>query len=74
MSLELFTDKRDKRRKIMADVKITKRERFEDLKVVAAGAGREDLVEFIDEQIALGGKPKQRAEMAISRGYVPGRS
>lgn len=29
---------------------------------------------FIDEQIALGGKPKQRAEMAISRGYVPGRS
>lgn len=37
----------------MADVKITKRERFEDLKVVAAGAGREDLVEFIDEQIAM---------------------
>lgn len=30
--------------------------------------------DFIDEQIALGGKPKQRAEMAISRGYVPGRS
>ena len=29
---------------------------------------------FIDEQIALGGKPKQRAEMAISRGYVPGRN
>ncbi len=29
---------------------------------------------FIDDQIALGGKPKQRAEMAISRGYVPGRS
>ena len=29
---------------------------------------------FIDEQIALGGKPKHRAEMAISRGYVPGRS
>ncbi|MBP5493189.1 MAG: orotate phosphoribosyltransferase [Clostridiales bacterium] len=28
---------------------------------------------FIDEQIALGGKPKKRAEMAISRGYVPGR-
>lgn len=28
---------------------------------------------FIDEQIALGGKPKQRAELAISRGYVPGR-
>ena len=30
--------------------------------------------DFIDEQIALGGKPKQRAEMAIARGYVPGRS
>ena len=30
--------------------------------------------DFIDEQIALGGKPKQRAEMAISRGYVPGRN
>ena len=30
--------------------------------------------DFIDSQIALGGKPKQRAEMAISRGYVPGRS
>ena len=30
--------------------------------------------DFIDAQIALGGKPKQRAEMAISRGYVPGRS
>ncbi len=29
---------------------------------------------FIDEQIALGGKPQQRAEMAISRGYVPGRT
>ncbi|MBO4926876.1 MAG: orotate phosphoribosyltransferase [Clostridiales bacterium] len=29
---------------------------------------------FIDVQIALGGKPKQRAEMAISRGYVPGRN
>lgn len=29
---------------------------------------------FIDEQIALGGKPKQRAEMAISRGYVLGRT
>lgn len=29
---------------------------------------------FIDEQIALGGKPKQRAEMAIARGYVPGRN
>ncbi len=29
---------------------------------------------FIDEQIALGGKPMQRADMAISRGYVPGRS
>ena len=29
---------------------------------------------FIDEQIALGGKPAQRAVMAISRGYVPGRS
>lgn len=28
---------------------------------------------FIDEQIALGGKPQQRAELAISRGYVPGR-
>lgn len=37
----------------MADVKITKRERFEDLKTVAAAAGREDLVEFIDEQIAM---------------------
>lgn len=37
----------------MADVKVTKRERFEDLKVVAAAAGREDLVEFIDEQIAM---------------------
>ncbi len=30
--------------------------------------------DFIDSQIALGGKPKQRAELAISRGYVPGRS
>ncbi len=30
--------------------------------------------DFIDSQIALGGKPKQRAEMAISRGYVPGRN
>ncbi|MBO4473928.1 MAG: orotate phosphoribosyltransferase [Clostridiales bacterium] len=30
--------------------------------------------DFIDDQIALGGKPKQRAEMAISRGYVPGRN
>ena len=30
--------------------------------------------DFIDAQIDLGGKPKQRAEMAISRGYVPGRS
>ena len=37
----------------MADVKVTKRERFEDLKVVAAAAGREDLVEFIDEQIGM---------------------
>ena len=30
--------------------------------------------DFIDSQIALGGKPKQRAELAISRGYVPGRN
>lgn len=37
----------------MADVKITKRERFEELKTVAAAAGREDLVEFLDEQIAM---------------------
>lgn len=37
----------------MADVKITKRERFEELKTVAAGAGREDLVEFLDGQIAM---------------------
>ncbi|MBO4495855.1 MAG: orotate phosphoribosyltransferase [Clostridiales bacterium] len=29
---------------------------------------------FIDDQIALGGKPQQRAELAISRGYVPGRT
>lgn len=27
--------------------------------------------DFIDEQIALGGKPRERAELAISRGYVP---
>lgn len=37
----------------MTEVKITKRERFEDLKNVAAAAGREDLVQFIDDQIAM---------------------
>lgn len=37
----------------MADVKITKRERFEELKTVAAAAGRDDLIEFLDAQIAL---------------------
>ena len=36
----------------MAEMKITKRERFEELKVMALGAGREDLAECIDEQIA----------------------
>lgn len=37
----------------MTELKITKRERFEDLKNVAAAAGREDLVQFIDDQIAM---------------------
>lgn len=37
----------------MAEMKITKRDRFEDLKVIAAAAGRDDLVEFLDAQIEV---------------------
>jgi len=27
--------------------------------------------DYIQEQLAMGGKPRERAEMAISKGYAP---
>ena len=37
----------------MAEKKITKREMFAELKVMAETAGRDDLVEFIDHEVEL---------------------
>ena len=45
----------------MAETKITKRDRFEDLKVIAAAAGRDDLVEFLDAQIEFLNTRAQKA-------------
>lgn len=45
----------------MAEMKITKRDRFEDLKVIAAAAGRDDLVEFLDAQIEVLNTRAQKA-------------
>ena len=52
----------------MAEKKITQAERFEELKALAAEAGREDLVEFLDERIEkLADKAAKAKEKAAEK-------
>ncbi len=52
----------------MAEKKITQAERFEELKTLAAEAGRQDLVEFLDERIEkLADKAAKAKEKAAEK-------